>query len=43
MDVFLTHKSLLAELRRNPLLASTPEAFRAELGALETQLKEAEK
>lgn len=36
-------KSLLAELRRNPLLASTPEAFRAELGALETQLKEAEK
>ncbi len=36
-------KSLLVELRRNPLLASTPEAFRAELGALEAQLKEAEK
>lgn len=36
-------KGLLAELRRNPLLASTPEAFRAELGAVEAQLKEAEK
>ncbi len=36
-------KNLLAELRRNPLLASTPEAFRAELGVLEAQLKEAEK
>lgn len=36
-------KSLLAELRRNPLLAAAPGGFRAELRALETQLQEAEK
>ncbi len=36
-------KGLLAELRRNPMLTGTPEAFRAELGALEAQLKETEK
>lgn len=36
-------KSLLAELRRNPLLAVAPAGFRAELGALETRLQEIEK
>jgi hypothetical protein len=36
-------KGLLAELRRSPLLATTPEAFRAELAAVEAQLKEAGK
>jgi hypothetical protein len=36
-------KSLLAELRRSPMLATTPGAFRAELGVVEAQLKEAEK
>lgn len=36
-------KSLLAELRRNPLLAATPAGFRAELGVVEAQLNEAEK
>ncbi|MBI5109863.1 MAG: hypothetical protein HZA62_14090 [Rhodocyclales bacterium] len=38
-----TGKSLLAELRRSPLLASTPEGFRAELEVVEALLKEAEK
>ena len=36
-------KSLLAEMRRSPLLATTPAGFRAELDAVETRLKEAEK
>lgn len=36
-------KALLAEMRRSPLLAATPAGFRAELGALETRLQEAEK
>ena len=36
-------KSLLAELRRNPLLVAAPAGFRAELGMLETRLQEAEK
>lgn len=36
-------KALLAELRRSPLLAATPAAFRAELDAVEARLKEAEK
>jgi hypothetical protein len=36
-------KSLLAELRRSPMLATTPDTFRAELGVVEAQLKEAEK
>ena len=36
-------KDLLAELRRSPQLASMPEAFRAELTAVEAQLKEAAK
>ena len=36
-------KSLLAELRRSPMLATTPDAFRAELSVVEAQLKEAEK
>ena len=38
-----TGKALLAEIRRSPLLASAPTGFRAELGAIEAQLKEAEK
>ena len=36
-------KSLLAELRRNPLLAAAPAGFRAELGAIEIRLQEIEK
>jgi hypothetical protein len=36
-------KTLLADMRRSPLLASTPASFRAELEAVEAQLKEAEK
>ena len=36
-------KSLLAELHRSPMLATMPEAFRAELAAVGAQLKEAEK
>ena len=36
-------KSLLAEMRRSPLLAAASIAFRNELGAVEAQLKEAEK
>ena len=36
-------KSLLAEIRRSPLLAATPAAFRGELAALEGRLQEAEK
>jgi len=36
-------KSLLAEMRRSPLLATAPEGFRAELDAVEARLKEAEK
>ena len=36
-------KTLLADMRRNPLLASTPAGFRAELEAVEARLKEAEK
>lgn len=36
-------KSLLAEMRRSPLLATAPAGFRAELGVVEAQLKEAEK
>ncbi|MCX7180798.1 MAG: hypothetical protein NTX56_19205 [Proteobacteria bacterium] len=36
-------KALLAELRRSPLPAATPAAFRAELGAVEASLKESEK
>ena len=36
-------KSLLAEIRRSPLLASAPAGFRAELGAIEVRLQEAEK
>ncbi|MDO8787067.1 MAG: hypothetical protein Q7J42_03205 [Sulfuritalea sp.] len=36
-------KTLLAELRRNPLLAAAPAGFRAELSAVEASLKEAEK
>jgi hypothetical protein len=36
-------KALLAELRRSPLLATAPAAFRAELSAVEASLKEAEK
>ena len=36
-------KALLGEIRRSPLLASAPTGFRAELGAIEAQLKEAEK
>lgn len=36
-------KTLLADMRRSPLLASTPAGFRAELEAVEAQLKEAEK
>ncbi|MDP2809310.1 MAG: hypothetical protein Q8O34_04105 [Rhodocyclaceae bacterium] len=36
-------KSLLAEMRRSPLLAATPAAFRAELGAIEARLQEADK
>lgn len=36
-------KSLLVEMRRSPLLATTPAVFRAELGAMETRLQEAEK
>ncbi len=36
-------KALLAEMRRSPLLASAPAGFRAELDAVEAQLKEAGK
>ena len=36
-------KALLAEMRRSPLLATAPAGFRAELGVVEAQLKEAEK
>lgn len=36
-------KSLLAELRRSPLLATAPAGFRAELGATESRLQEVEK
>lgn len=36
-------KTLLAEMRRSPLLATTPAGFRAELDAVEAQLREAEK
>jgi hypothetical protein len=36
-------KTLLAEMRRSPLLATAPAGFRAELDAVETRLKEAEK
>lgn len=36
-------KTLLAEMRRSPLLAATPAGFRAELEAVEAQAKEAEK
>lgn len=36
-------KSLLAEIRRSPLLAETPAGFRAELSAAEARLREAEK
>jgi len=36
-------KSLLAEMRRSPLLASAPAGFRAELGAVEAGLQEAGK
>jgi hypothetical protein len=36
-------KSLLAELRRSPLLATAPAGFRDELGATERRLQEAEK
>ena len=36
-------KTLLADMRRSPLLASTPAGFRAELEAVEAHLKEAEK
>lgn len=36
-------KTLLAELRRSPLLAGAPAGFRSELSAVETRLHEAEK
>lgn len=36
-------EALLAELRRSPLLAVTPAAFRAELEAMDVRLKEARK
>ena len=36
-------RSLLAEMRRSPLLAAAPAGFRAELEAVEARLKEAEK
>jgi hypothetical protein len=36
-------KTLLAEMRRSQLLATTPAGFRAELDAVEARLKEAEK
>lgn len=36
-------KSLLGEMRRSPLLAAAPAAFRAELGAVEAGLQEAGK
>jgi len=36
-------KSLLAEMRRSPLLAAAPAGFRTELDAVEARLKEAEK
>ena len=36
-------KTLLDEMRRSPLLATTPAGFRAELEAVEARLKEAEK
>lgn len=36
-------KSLLAEMRRSPLLAAAPSGFRAELGAIEARLQEVEK
>ncbi|MCX7157560.1 MAG: hypothetical protein NTW45_14095 [Rhodocyclales bacterium] len=36
-------KALLSEIRRSPLLASAPAGFRAELGAIEARLQEAEK
>jgi hypothetical protein len=36
-------RSLLAEMRRSPLLATTPASFRAELDAVEARLKEAAK
>jgi hypothetical protein len=36
-------KSLLAELRRSPLLALAPAGFRGELNAVEARLQEAEK
>lgn len=36
-------KALLGEIRRSPLLAAAPAAFRAEVGAIEVRLQEAEK
>lgn len=36
-------KTLLADLRRSPLLAATPAGFRTELSAVEARLQEAEK
>ena len=36
-------RQLLADLRRSPLLATAPAGFRAELAALEVQLKEVDK
>lgn len=36
-------KSLLAEMRRSPLLAAAPAGFRTELGTIEARLQEAEK
>lgn len=36
-------KTLLAEMRRSPLLAAAPAGFRAELGAIESGLQEAGK
>lgn len=36
-------KTVLAEMRRNPLLATTPAGFRTELSATEARLQEAEK
>lgn len=39
----LAGKSLLTEMQRSPLLAATPAGFRAELGATEARLQEADK
>lgn len=36
-------KALLADMRRNPLLAAAPASFRGELAALEARLQESEK